>query len=65
MTIVINSNTLLIDFLKDQCTMIETSDGPCYYSPYWFNEKWGKLQLFDFDNIPNELVDEIKKRREK
>jgi Zn-finger protein len=59
--------THLIEFLKNYCNKIETPSGSWYYCPFWFKENKELPELvsaFNFENVPSELLDEIKKRRD-
>ena len=62
------SNTPLIEFLKNYCNSVTTEKGETwYYSPFWFSENKEVPELLktvNFDHIPTELIDEIKRLRD-
>lgn len=57
MDMIVSSYKSLIDFLKENASIVNVGKEKWYYCPFWFKEEGEKLVMINLNNLPNEVFE--------
>jgi hypothetical protein len=59
----INLHAETVNLLKTHASLVATDSSTYYFIPYWIEEKNGEYFMHNLNDLPDELINEIKKHR--